>query len=209
MGFAGFVFWLLALLSVASVFIFLSRLLSLRRAHIPYSDFIKGVSNLLERNKADEALVICDETQAPVARIVGAAVRHRKGSARALREAVDTTGRVEVNRLERRLATLAIIAQIAPLIGLTGTVLGLIQVLIALNMNDIVTRGALFSGAMQALTATAAGLIVAIFAQVMYGVLRVWLDRLISEMEASASEILAVLTQQRENRVETLSGREA
>ncbi len=209
MGYSSFVFWLLAVLSVASVLIFLNRLIGLRRAHIPYSDFIKGVINLLERNKADEALAICDETQAPVARIVGAAVRHRRGSARALREAVDSTGRVEVNRFERRLATLAIIAQIVPMIGLVGTVLGLIQVLIALNLDEVVTRGALFSGAMRALTSTVAGLIVGIFAQVMYGVLRVWLDRLISEMEASASEILAALTQHREARTETILVKES
>ncbi|MBO7525323.1 MAG: MotA/TolQ/ExbB proton channel family protein, partial [Clostridia bacterium] len=89
----------------------------------------------------DEALALCDETPAPVARIVAVAVRHRSGSARVLREAVDTTGRAEVSRLERRLAMLAIIAQAAPLLGLLGTILGMARLAISFNGHVLVTRG--------------------------------------------------------------------
>ena len=126
----GPVFWVLTLLGVASVFVFFCRLLDLRRAQIDYQDFIRGVANVLEQGNVDEALAICDETSAPVARVVAIAVRHRDASARVLRETVDTTGRAEVARLERRLALLAIIAQAAPLLGLLGTVLGLAPIVV-------------------------------------------------------------------------------
>lgn len=194
----GPVFWVLALLGAASVFVFFSRLLQLRRAQIDYRDFIRGVANVLDQGNADEALAICDETTAPVARIVAAAVRHRDGSARVLRETVDTTGRAEVARLERRLALLAIVAQAAPLLGLLGTVLGMTRVLLAINTAALVTRADLLGGAMQSLVAAAAGLIVAISVQVMYGMLHVRLDRLVVELEAAASEILALLAAKRE-----------
>jgi len=189
----GPVFWLLALLGAVSVFVFFSRLLSLRRAQIDYVDFIRGVGNVLARDNADEALAICEETTAPVARIVAAAVRHRDSSAEVLREAVDTTGRAEVTRLERRLALLAIVAQAAPLLGLLGTVLGLMRVILTLNAEAFVMRADLLGGAMQALTAAAAGLVVAVSVQVMYGMLHVRLARLTMELEAAASEILAVV----------------
>ncbi len=186
-------FWLLALLGAASVFIFFSRLLSLRRAQIDYQDFIRGVANVLEQGNPDEALAICDDTPAPVARLVAAAIRHRDGSARVLRETVDTTGRAEVGRLERRLAILAIIAQTAPLLGLLGTIIGMVRVVLALDTEALVTRVDLLGGTMQALVAAAAGLVVAIAVQVMYGMLHIRLERLVVDLEAAASEILALL----------------
>ena len=194
----GPVFWVLTLLGVASVFVFFCRLLDLRRAQIDYQDFIRGVANVLEQGNVDEALAICDETSAPVARVVATAIRHRDASARVLRETVDTTGRAEVARLERRLALLAIIAPAAPLLGLLGTVLGLARVLLALNTTALVARADLLGGAMQSLTATAAGLVVAISVQVMYGMLHVRLDRLVVELEAAASDILGLLAARRE-----------
>jgi len=194
----GPVFWILVLLGGSSVFVFFSRFLDLRRSQIDYRDFVRGVANVLDQGNPDEALAICDETVAPVARIVGAAVRHREGSARVLRETVDSAGRAEVARLERRLALLAIIAQAAPLLGLLGTVFGMMRVVLALNTEALVTRMDLLGGAVQALTATAAGLVVAISVQVMYGMLHVRLDRLVADLEAAASEILGILSARRE-----------
>ena len=194
----GPVFWLLALLGALSVLVFFSRLLSLRRAHIDSGDFIRGVANVLEQGNVDEALAICDDTAAPVARIVAAAIRHRDGAASVLRETVDTTGRAEVGRLERRLALLAIIAQCAPLLGLLGTVLGMIRVVLALNVEALVARPVLLEGMMQALVAAAAGLVVAVAVQVMYAMLHIRLERLVVDLEAAASEMLALLAPGRE-----------
>ena len=194
----GPVFWLLIALGVTSVLLFFNRLVALRRAPIDYADFVRGVGNVLEQNNPDEALVLCDETPAPVARIVAAAIRHRTGSARILREAVDTTGRAEVGRFERRLALLAIIAQSAPLLGLLGTIVGMARVVLAVGGEALVTRADLIGGAMQTLGAAAAGIVVAVSVQVMYGMLRVRLDRLTADLEAAASEILGILATHRE-----------
>ena len=124
--------------------------------------------------------------------------RRRADSARSLREAVDTAGRVEVGRIARRFAALAIIAQTAPLLGLLGTFLGAIQTVNALNVAGPVVRGDLLAGFMQALVPAAAGLLVGIPAQVMYGVLRVRFERLVIELEAAASQIVGYLAAQKE-----------
>jgi len=192
----GPVLGILFALGVGAVIIFVIRLMALRRAHIDYSDFVRGVANVLSQNNPDEALAICDETPVPVARVVAAAVRHRSGSSRALHEAVDATGRAEVGRLERRLAAIAVIAQIAPLLGLFGTVLGMIRTLLAIDASAPIIREDLVGGMMQALVATAVGLLVAIPAHVMYAMLRSRVDRLIVDIEAAASEILATLAEQ-------------
>ena len=194
----GPVFWLLIALGAASVLLFFNRLVALRRAQIDYADFVRGVGNVLEQGNPDEALALCDETPAPVARIVAVAVRQRTGSARVLREAVDTAGRAEVGRFERRLALLAIIAQSAPLLGLLGTIVGMARVVLVVGGQDLVTRADLIGGAMQTLGAAAAGIVVAVSVQAMYGMLRVRLDHLTADLEAASSQILGILAAHRE-----------
>ena len=194
----GPVFWLLIALGATSVLLFFNRLVALRRAQIDYADFVRGVGNVLEQGNPDEALALCDETPAPVARIVAVAVRQRTGSARVLREAVDTAGRAEVGRFERRLALLAIITQSAPLLGLLGTIVGMARVVLVVGGQDLVTRADLIGGAMQTLGAAAAGIVVAVSVQAMYGMLRVRLDHLTADLEAAASQILGILAAHRE-----------
>ena len=194
----GPVFWILAGLAVVAVAAYIERLMDLRRAQIDWQDFLKGVVNVLDSGSADEALAICDDTPAPVAQVVAAAIRHRDGSARVLRDAVDSQGRAEVGRLERRLATLAIIGQIAPLLGLLGTVVGFMKTVAAANAAPVVARADLMGGAMEALSSAALGLAVAIPVAVMYGSLRVRLDRTVVELEAAASQITGYISVQKE-----------
>ena len=103
-----------------------------------------------------------------------------------------------MGRLDRRLATLAIITQVAPLLGLLGTIVSFSRTVLAANAQAIVVRADLVNGTMEALVSAALGLAVAIPTTVMYGSLRVRLDRIVVEMEAAASKIVGYLTAQRE-----------
>ncbi|HRT29170.1 MAG TPA: MotA/TolQ/ExbB proton channel family protein [Kiritimatiellia bacterium] len=197
MGQGGPVFWLIVALGIASVIVFFERLLHLRRAQIDYNDFLKGVCNVLENGHIDEAMMICEETPGPVAAVTLTAIRHRQSSHEALREAVDNTGRAEMSRLERRLASLAVTCQIAPLLGLLGTLLGVIRIVQTMNAQAPVVQSTdLTAGLMQALVATVAGLLVAVPCHVMYTMLMVRIERIVLDMEACASEIVAYITKQ-------------
>ena len=187
------VLWLLAALAVVALVVFFERLIEMHRAQIDWQDFVKGVANVLDGGNEEEALAICEETSAPVANVVAAAIRHRHGPARALREAVDAQGRVEVGRLDRRLATLAIIGQIAPMLGLLGVVIGFIRGVQAANGEQLVLRADFMNATMEALVAAGAGLAIAIPVAVMYGSLRIRMDRLITELEAAATMIVGYL----------------
>ena len=194
MNFAGGpIFWILVVMAIVAVITYIERMVDLRRARIDYMDFLKGVFNVLDAGNADEALAICEDTAAPVANVVATAIRNKGGSERALRDAVDSQGRAEICRLDRRLAALAIIAQTAPLIGLLGTVVGFVKTVLAANASEIVSRADLLGGAMSALQSTAFGLVVTITAMVMYGSLRVRLERTTVELEAAASQIVAYM----------------
>lgn len=194
----GPVFWILLGLAVVAVITYFERLFDLRRAQIDYQDFLKGVITVLETGNDSEALAVCDDTPAPVANVVATAIRHREGSARVLREAVDSQGRAEIGRLDRRLAALAIIAQIAPLLGLLGTVIGFIKTIMCLNAQALVSRADLMNAAMESLVSAAVGLAVAIPVIVMYGSLRVRLDRTVVELEAAASQIIGYISTAKE-----------
>jgi len=187
------VFWILVAMEVLATVVFFERFFELRRARIDYADFVKGVVNVIDRGGEEEALTICEETTAPVAAIIATAVRQRHAPARVLREAVDAQGRAEVSRLDRRLASLAIIGQIAPAVGLFGTLVGFIRTLLVANSEVLVSRPDLFSAAIGALAPAAAGLGVAIMVSVMYGMLRIRLDRLVVDLEAAASQIVGYI----------------
>ena len=194
----GFVFWILLVLAVIAVFVYFERLVDLHRAQIDYQDFLKGIVNILAAGNDDEALAICDDTPSPVANVVATAIRHANGSARVLREAVDSQGRAEIGRLDRRLATLAIIAQVSPAVGLLGTVIGFIRTVLAANSQELVSRTDLLTGSMEALVSAAVGLFVGILATVMYGSLRVRLNRTVVELEAAASQVVGYLSAKKE-----------
>ena len=197
-GVGGPMFWVLVALAALAVITYFDRMIDLRRARIDYEDFLKGVFNVLDSGNDEEALSICEDVSAPVARVVATAIRHRNGSARILRESVDSQGRAEVGRLDRRLATLAIIAQVSPAVGLLGTVIGFIRTVLAANSQELVSRADLLTGSMEALVSAAVGLFVGILATVMYGSLRVRRGRNVVELEAAASQVIGYLSAMKE-----------
>lgn len=198
----GPMFWILALMALVAIVTYIDRVIDLRRARIDYQDFLKGVFNVLDSGNDDEALSICEDVGAPVAQVVATAIRHRNGSARILRESVDSQGRAEVGRLDRRLATLAIIAQISPAVGLIGTIIGFIKAVLAANSQELVSRADLLGGSMEALVSAAIGLFVGVMATVMYGNLRVRLERTVVELEAAASQMIGYLSAAKEKELE-------
>src|SRR5437762_5508994 len=123
----GPVLWVVLLSSAADVAVFIERLLHCHRAQINSIEFLNGVRTVLKRDNVVEALSICDATPGPVARLVKTAILNRDHGRERVREALEEAGLAEVPRLEEKLNLLATIAQIAPLLGLLGTILGFIQ----------------------------------------------------------------------------------
>jgi biopolymer transport protein ExbB len=185
--------WVLLAMAAAALITYFERLFDLRRAQIDYQDFLKGVINILDAGNVNEALAVCEDTGAPVANVIATAIRNRDASDIVLHDAVNSQGKAEAGRLDRRMAALAIIAQISPLIGLLGTVIGFIRTVRLVNAQDLVSRAELLDASMESLVAAALGLAVAIPVSVMYGSLRVRLERTVVELEAAASQIVGYL----------------
>jgi biopolymer transport protein ExbB len=192
----GPVLWLLLLTSAVALSIFIERVLHCHRAQINSTEFLTGVRNVLKRDNVVEALSICDATPGPVARLVKTAILNRDHGRERLREALGEAGLVEVPRLEEKLNLLATIAQLSPLLGLLGTVLGFIQVFSGVEEAGLYAHvGLLSKGIWQALICTAAGLAVAIPAYAGYNYLVNRVNEIVLDMEKAATEIVNILTE--------------
>src|SRR5215471_14854094 len=119
----GPVFLLILLAGAVAIVVVIERFLHYHRAQINSTEFLNGVRNVLKRNNVVEAISICDATPGPVARLVKTAILNREHGRERVREALEEAGLTEVPRLEEKLNLLATIAQLAPLLGLLGTVL--------------------------------------------------------------------------------------
>ena len=129
--------WLLLVTGAVGITVFVERLLHYHREQINSIEFINGVRNVLRRDNVVEALSICEATPGPVARLVKTAILSRDRGRDGVREALEDSGLLEVPRLEERLNLLATIAQIAPVMGLLGTVLGFISVFQVLQQHGV------------------------------------------------------------------------
>ncbi len=187
-------FWLLVLTSAVGISVFIERVLHCHRAQINSTEFLNGVKTVLKRDNVVEALSICDATPGPVARLVKTAILNRDHGRERVREALEEAGLAEVPRLEEKLNLLATIAQIAPLMGLLGTVLGFIQVfqrmqLAGLNADLQTLQG----GVWEALISMAAGLAVSIPSHAGYNYLVSRVNAIVLDMEKAATEIVNIV----------------
>src|SRR6266567_5568612 len=190
----GPVLYLILLVSAVAVIVFIERFLHCHRAQINSTEFLNGVRNVLKRANVVEALSICDATPGPVARLVKVAILNREKGREGVREALEEAGLIEVPPLEDKLNLLATIAQIAPLLGLLGTVLGFIKIFTALQTKTTVpTMQDLSGGVWQALICTAAGLAVAIPCYAAYNYLVSRVNGIVLDMEKAATEITNIL----------------
>lgn len=192
----GPVLWLILVISAVAVVVFTERFLHYHRAQINSLEFLNGVRTVLKRDNVVEALSICDATPGPVARLVKTAILNRDHGRERVREALEEAGLAEVPRLEEKLNLLATIAQLSPLLGLLGTVLGFIQTFMRIQSAGLHAQvGDLSNGIWQALICAAAGLAVAIPAHAGYNYLVSRVNSIVLDMERAATEIVNIVTE--------------
>jgi biopolymer transport protein ExbB len=192
----GPVLLLILLTSAVAVVVFIERFLHYHRAQINSVEFLNGVRTVLKRENVVEALSICDATPGPVARLVKVAILNREHGRERVREALEEAGLAEVPRLEEKLNLLATIAQLAPLLGLLGTMLGFIQTFMQMQSAGLYAHfDQLASGVWQALVCAAAGLAVAIPAHAGYNYLVSRVNSIVLDMERAATEVVNIVSE--------------
>ena len=191
----GLMTWFLLLVSAVALAVFIERLLHYHRAQINSAEFLNGGRTVLKRENVVEALSICEATPGPVPRLVKTAILNHERGRDGVREALEEAGLLEVPRLEEKLNVIATIAQLAPLMGLLGTVLGFIRVFKAIDSAGInIEKQQLAGGVWEALICTALGLAVAIPCYAGYNYLVSRVNSIVLDMEKASTEILNIVT---------------
>ena len=174
------------LCSIISAGILLERLWTLQRKRVLPQELIKRVTDLTDKNQVTPKVIEALEKNSPLGRVLAAALANRDRGREIMMERVQDTGRHVVHELERFLNSLGTIASISPLLGLLGTVTGIIRAFNAVMLGGMGDPRMLAGGISEALVTTAGGLAVAIPAFIAYRYLRGKVERIVIEMEKIA-----------------------
>jgi len=179
--------------SVIALAITLERFYFLRQGRIHPSEFVAKMKKVLNEGLVQEAIAICSHNVWPISKIMEAGILKRDQPREHIKEAIEHTGKKEADKLHRYLAVLSTIAVISPLLGLLGTVAGMIKVFQVISLQGVGHPTALAAGISEALITTAAGLVVAIPTLVVHNYFLKKADGYILEMESTSMELLDIL----------------
>ena len=198
----GPLMWIILLWSVVALGVFFERLLYLHKASIRVGELLGGISLLIHNGRLEEALAECSASHGPVARILQAALMRPREERAVLQSITTDAALLEIPKLERNLPILASLAYIAPLVGLLGTVLGLLDAFLILSAHGgYATTAELSRSVYESLLNAAAGLAVAIPAFLGHSYLTSRVNDIIHDMERGGIEVINLLTD-RTHRIE-------
>ena len=198
MQMGGPLMWLILFCSVLAGAVFLERVTYFHRITIRVGEFMRGLSNLIQNRRFAEAQMECASAPTPVTRVIHAAIVRHQATRAELKDIVQEAGQLEVPRLERRLGILATIGFIAPMIGLLGTVIGLIESFVTISsQSGFAGATDIAKGIYQSLLTTAAGLVVAVPCAVGYSYLSSRVNSLMHDMERAGIEIVNLICENR------------
>lgn len=191
--------WPILLCSVFASAIILEKLWYLHKIKIDTQEFLSNILDKMKRHEIKEALKICDSTDSPVSHILKAGILKYDRTRDQIKEAIEDASLYEIPKLEKNLSILATIAHICPLLGLLGTVTGMIRCFQTIQAKatafNPVSPGDLAGGIWEALLTTVVGLIVAIPTFVAYNYLVSRINNFILEMEKASTELVNFLTE--------------
>jgi biopolymer transport protein ExbB len=186
----GPVMWPIIVCSIGAAAIILERLWTLQEKRVIPRELTDRVWKLVETHTLTDRHLTALEHNSPLGRVLAAGLMSRDRGREIMKEVIEDTGRHVVHELERFLSTLGTIAALSPLLGLLGTVVGIIEAFNAITVEGVGDPRVLSGGIGQALITTAAGLIVAIPATAGYRYLRGRVDALVIEMEKEAIRLV-------------------
>jgi biopolymer transport protein ExbB len=189
----GWLMYPIMLCSAIAMGIIAERLWTLQRRKVIPEKLMNGIWTLLSNDKLTDAHILEIETGSPLGKVLAAGLINRHLSRDLVRESIEETGRFVAHELERFINALGTISTIAPLLGLLGTVIGMIKVFTTITAVGVGDPATLAGGISEALITTAAGLTVAIPTVIFHRYLKRKIDELVMGMEQEAMKLVEVL----------------
>jgi len=176
--------------SIVALAVFIERIFLLRRKKIIPDDFIRQVEDLIKKEKFSEAVFLCQSNISSISKIFLAGLKNARKGMWLVKEAIEERGSREALILEKHVSILATIANLTPLLGLLGTVSGMIKTFKVISVQGIGNPAPLAGGIAEALITTAAGITVALLTLFPYNAFRAQVDRSLSRLESLAAAAL-------------------
>jgi biopolymer transport protein ExbB len=194
----GPVMYPLALMSVLTMAVIIEKLFSLRTAKVIHGEIVSCIESIRTPADIPLAVKICERFDTPFANIIRAGLAESNKPMFIVRQAMEDTGRREVKRLERYMVVLETAAASGPLMGLLGTVIGMIQVFSVISVSGVGQAGMLSGGIAQALITTVFGLIVAVPALIVFNFLDARIEGMVMRIDEYSHMLLKKLSAMRE-----------
>jgi len=189
----GIIMYLLLAASIVTITVILERAWSLRRSEVIPLEDIRVMEAAVRNGDVERALQVCRQRDSAMGRILTVALQNTGVKRSVMKEILEEAGRQEVAKMERFIGVLGLIAAMAPLLGLLGTVVGMIEVFQQISLVGVGKADALAGGISKALNTTAAGLTVAIPALIAHRFFESRVDRLVIEIEQHALRFVELL----------------
>jgi biopolymer transport protein ExbB len=189
----GWIMWPLLICSIIAIAIIVERFILLQQNKVSPPELITQIWQWLRFNQVDKNRIRELQSNSPLGRILAAGLASKESSRDITRESIEDVGRHVTVQLERNLTALGTIAAISPLLGLLGTVVGMIKVFAAITTEGVGNPEVLADGISQALLTTAAGLLVAIPTIIFYRFFRGKISTLVVDMEEQAIKLIDIL----------------
>ena len=194
----GPIMWPLVLCSLITLAVIIERLINLRASRVLKPTIVERVTGLVEGGRTDRAVEVCRQNPGIYTNIVLAGLEIASNGEAAAKEAIADAGRAETVRLKRYLVALGTVASVSPLLGLLGTVTGMINVFKTIAESGGGQAAELSSGISQALITTATGLLIAIPALVGHNYFQEKADSIITDLEQESLRVLRGLSRMRD-----------
>jgi biopolymer transport protein ExbB len=190
----GWVMLFIFIASIVTITIIIDRYRVIRKSRSNVPAFLVKIRGLLKKNDIDGAIVVCMEDKTPTANIVKKGLKKFNFGHERVKEAIESAGKQEINKLEKGLAVLATIAGVAPLLGFLGTVTGMISAFMRIeDLQGAANPSDLAGGIWEALLTTAFGLAVGIIAYTFYNYLVSAINKFVLDMEIVSNDIVDII----------------
>lgn len=190
----GWVMLFIFIASIMAISIIVDRYLTIRKSRLNVPSFLVKIRGLLKKNDIDSAINFCLESKTPTANIVKKGLKKFNFGHERVKEAIESAGRQEINKLEKGLSVLATIAGVAPLLGFLGTVTGMISAFMRIeDLQGSANPSDLAGGIWEALLTTAFGLAVGILAYTFYNYLVNSINKFVLDIEIVSNDVVDIV----------------
>ena len=183
----------MGLLSILTLYFFFERFMTISKASKLDKNFMNSIKDFIHNGNIDAAKSLCRNTVSPAARMIEKGVGRIGKPIKEIEEAMESTGKLEINRLEKNLSVLSLVGRIAPILGFVGTIAGVIKIFYDISLTDNISIGVISGGLYQKMITSASGLVIGLIAFIGYYILNAMLDKTLNKMETASVEFIDLL----------------